>query len=582
MSRLLLASLLTAALLPTLPAQTALRGVNIAGAEFGEGTLPGELDRHYTFNSEPTFAYFPEQGLPLLRVPIRWERIQPELFGPLDANYLFRLTENITWARNHGGRVIIDVHNYGRYKINGSEFILDTRYNGEIRVPSEALSDLWVRLAAEFGDNPGVYGYGLMNEPHDMGPVDWKAISQEVVTAIRNTGDTKAIFIGGDSWSSAERWVLIHGADSWINDPADNFYYEAHLYFDEDASGRYFLSYDQERARNPNLDQIGPERLHPFRTWCANNEVRCFVGEYGIPNNDDRWLTVLDNLLTAMDQANMAGTYWAAGDWWGGYALSVQPENGEPKRQLATLQAHKGPAFATSVSAASSGEGALPSDSLASAYGSDFTDQVVAASTVPLPTELGGVRLDIVLPDEQTRPAELVFVSPGQINYLLPGNLPAGPAELRIYRNGQLLAIEPITIAAVTPGLFAANGRGTGAPAGQIMHVAEGGARDFELLADYNEATATFTPRPIAFRDASERIFLILYGTGFRHFSGETSVRFNNGLTVPAAFVGAQPDYPGLDQVNVEIPRTLAGTGSNTLTVTIDGKTSNELIIQLN
>src|SRR5690348_14631038 len=106
------AALFLACVTMNLPGQTPLRGVNIAGAEFGEGTIPGEYGTHYTFNDEATFAYFPERGLPLLRVPIRWERIQRQPFGPLDAQYLQRLQQNVAWARDHGGRVIIDIHNY--------------------------------------------------------------------------------------------------------------------------------------------------------------------------------------------------------------------------------------------------------------------------------------------------------------------------------------------------------------------------------------------------------------------------------------------------------------------------------------
>ena len=28
-----------------------------------------------------------------------------------------------------------------------------------------------------------------------------------------------------------------------------------------------------------------------------------------------------------MDQAGVNGTYWSAGEWWGDYSLSVQPQN---------------------------------------------------------------------------------------------------------------------------------------------------------------------------------------------------------------------------------------------------------------
>lgn len=576
----------TALLAVTASAQAPLRGVNIAGAEFGEGTIPGDYNTHYTFNSEETFAYFAERDLPLLRVPIRWERIQRQPFGELDEEYLGRLRGNIAWARNHGGRVLIDVHNYGRYKLDEggvrSEYVLDNRYNGSIKISGDALVDLWLRLSAEFADEPGVHGYGLMNEPHDMGSADWKEISQKTLSAIRAAGDLKTIYVGGDSWSSAERWPATHGPQAWIEDPAQNTVYEAHLYFDQDASGRYFQGFDQELAANPNLLQIGRARLQPFWDWCRTNEVRCFVGEYGIPGSDGRWLDVLDNLLTAMDEAGMGGAYWAAGDWWGDYSLSVQPNGDRDRPQLAVLRRHAGPGFATAVSAASFAAGALAPGSLVSLYGSGFSETNEAAEALPLPVELAGASALVISPDGSERSLELVFVSPTQINGLLPQDLPEGVAELRIFRNGELLAVETLQIVPTAPALFAANGGGMGAPAGQILRVSADGTRESELLVDFDGAVGTFAPRPIAFRTPEERIFLIFYGTGFRNASQENSLLFDGAPGPPLLYVGEQPDFPGLDQANVELAREWAGRGEVSVELRVGGRASNALSIRLN
>jgi len=61
-----------------------LRGVNVAGAEFGDGVLPGIYGQHYTYNSEQTFDYFAARSLNFIRLQVRWERLQPVLGGPLD------------------------------------------------------------------------------------------------------------------------------------------------------------------------------------------------------------------------------------------------------------------------------------------------------------------------------------------------------------------------------------------------------------------------------------------------------------------------------------------------------------------
>jgi endoglucanase len=334
------------------------RGITIAGAEFGTGPPwapdfsnenPGTHGNEYWYNSENTFRYFGEKGLTLLRIPIRWERIQPQLSHPLDAGELSLLNTDIQWAKSHACRIIIDIHNYGRYfkvvNTARTECIIDNEYGGSVQVSTSDFCDLWERLSAKFRDEPAVYAYGLMCEPHDMGTADWKAISQACLTAVRNTGDTKKILVSGDSWSSAHMWLAAHGPDSWISDPAGNFAYEAHCYFDSNNSGAYAMTYDEELAADPYLPDRGRDRLRVFAGWCRSNDVTGFLGEYGVPGDDSRWYDiVLERFLSDLDAAGMDGCCWAAGEWWGDYKLSVQPEDNftTDRPQLPTLLRHTG------------------------------------------------------------------------------------------------------------------------------------------------------------------------------------------------------------------------------------------------
>ena len=67
------------------------------------------------------------------------------------------------------------------------------------------------------------------------------------------------------------------------------------------------------------------ERLRPFVKWLKANGLRGFVGEYGVPDNDPRWLVCLDHMLAYMQEQGVNGTYWAAGARWNNYILGVQP-----------------------------------------------------------------------------------------------------------------------------------------------------------------------------------------------------------------------------------------------------------------
>ena len=329
-------------------APAAQRGVNMAGADFAGHKIPGIHGTDYWFNSAPSYQYFGGKSLKLIRVPILWDRLQRTLGGTLETDYLNGIKNNVAWAKANGCSVIIDLHNYGRYAIDESgtytSYIIENTYGGVVKVTTAHLSDVWRRLSTEFRNESAVYAYGMMNEPHDMGSANWKLISQNVLTAIRASGDNKMIMVSVDSWSGAHSWVGTHGPTAWITDPANNFKYEAHQYFDSDSSGTYRSSYQDELARDSSLATIGQRRMAGFINWCATNGVKGFLGEYSVPKSDERWLTVLENFLSALDSADMDGTYWSAGEWWGEEENNVQPRSNftVDAVQLPTLLQHLG------------------------------------------------------------------------------------------------------------------------------------------------------------------------------------------------------------------------------------------------
>ena len=516
-----------------MPLLSQRRGVNLAGAEFGENTLPGVLGTHYTFNSEKSFQYFSAKSLGLLRVPVRWERLQQTLRGPIDLAYLNLLKTNSAWARASGAQIVIDIQNFARYKINGQEQVI-----GNGVVGAGDLADLWVKLSAEFRNDAGVYAYGLMNEPHDMGAGDWKAISQTVVTAIRNSGDTKFILVPGDSWSSAEAWPRVHGTNAWINDPADQFAYEAHTYFDRDNSGSYQMTYDRELGRNPSLAQVGVARLSNFVEWCRANRVRGFLGEFGVPDTDPRWLTVLDNFLAALDASGMDGLYWAAGEWWGNYPLSVQPASAftVDRPQLHVMMSHLSPEAFTTVAGTTFTGWIFAPDSLVSGFGKGLP----LGAAVQL-TDSAGIKLQ----------AKVLFQNANQINYAIPPETALGKVVVTAGGASGVFWLERSA-----PSLF---------ESAQIARLRSNGS------VVYESTNATIVPA-----GPGETLYLILYGTGFRN-SPNLKLQVA-GRDTALLYAGPQMQFPGLDQINVQLPGGL--TREVPVSLTADGKTANLLTLR--
>jgi endoglucanase len=565
------------------------RGVNVAGAEFGQTSVPGTYGRDYTFNSESTFRYFGEKKLGLIRLPVMWERLQPSLGGPLDPDYLSKLKQDIAWAGAHGGDAIIDIHNFGRYGFNENgvlkTYVIDNVYGGAVKVSSADFADLWRRVSTEFKFEGSVYAYGLMNEPHDMGTADWRAISQAALDAIRANQDDKLVLVPGNSWSSSNRWVA-NNPLPWIHDPANNFAYEAHQYFDSDESGTYARgsyasSYDAQLAMNPGLADAGRIRVQHFIDWGQQYGVRGIVDEYGIPDDDARWNTVLDNFFTALDAAGMDGACWAAGEWWGSYALSVQPGANftQDRPQMPTLLAHAPGGYLTALSAASRTVARATASSLVTLYGSGFTDQTAQAPFTPYspyPIALADVTIPVTDSSGAATFARLLYVSPGQINLQMPDQLAEGRATFTVLRGALQAASGTMQVSVTGPAIFSANGAGFGLAAAQVIRVKADYTETYEPVEQFDATQNQYVAAPIDFGVLSDRLFLALYGTGIR--GSAASVRIGN-LDLTPLYAGPQFQYPGLDQVNVELPRSLAGSGSVNVTVNVGGAGANPVTI---
>ncbi|MCI0391789.1 MAG: hypothetical protein MOB07_23850, partial [Acidobacteria bacterium] len=69
---------------------------------------------------------------------------------------------------------------------------------------------------------------------------------------------------------------------------------------------------------------------------------------------------------------------------------------------------------------------------------------------------------------------------------------------------------------------------------------------------------------------------LILYGTGIRFRSSLGAVRSKiGGLDTEVVYAGLQGFFVGVDQVNIRLPRSLAGRGDVDIVLTVDGQTAN-------
>jgi uncharacterized protein (TIGR03437 family) len=254
----------------------------------------------------------------------------------------------------------------------------------------------------------------------------------------------------------------------------------------------------------------------------------------------------------------------------GSSAFQPNP-NGYPDAFVFAYSAVSGPSVAT-VSAASFAVGvALTPNSIAAAFGTHLATQTASASGM-LGTNLGGTTVNITDASNVTTPAPIFFVSAGQVNFLVPAGIALGAGQVQITASDGTVSVGALPITGVAPGLFTADGT---VPVGSILQIDGQGNQTYTNLAQYNSTTGKFFATPINLGPASTQTFLIIYGTGIRNAPLSQIAVSVGGQTVTPAFAGIQGTFAGLDQVNLGIPHSLAGTGDVAISLTAGGITSN-------
>jgi uncharacterized protein (TIGR03437 family) len=174
-------------------------------------------------------------------------------------------------------------------------------------------------------------------------------------------------------------------------------------------------------------------------------------------------------------------------------------------------------------------------------------------STLPLPTTMLALQVQL-----NGTPVPLYYVSPSQINLLVPNNAPtSGTADLLVVRtdNGQVLGDTTITMTTAAPGLFTADGSGKGQAAalnqdnsvnnstnpisrGQVLQVYATGVGNIPGAPNDGSAVSTATPTP------------------------QPTQAFIGGISCPVQYSGLAPGLVGVWQVNVMVSNSVVPTTS--------------------
>lgn len=185
---------------------------------------------------------------------------------------------------------------------------------------------------------------------------------------------------------------------------------------------------------------------------------------------------------------------------------------------------------------------------------------------------------------KQQLPVRVLFSSPTQINAVLPDAPGIEGRALICASHSSQQKCAPITIVRTAPDVFTADASGRGAAAALFYRAKKDGTEG-----RYESATTFENGKPVLIpaRPPSEDevLYLVMFGTGWRNHAAangrlrEGASAYLNDTSAPVTFAGAQGEFFGLDQMNIQIAPSLRG--KQVVQIQADGKLANPVEIAL-
>ncbi len=172
--------------------------------------------------------------------------------------------------------------------------------------------------------------------------------------------------------------------------------------------------------------------------------------------------------------------------------------------------------------------------------------------SLPLSTSLSGVSLTVTVGSISLAPY-LVYVSATQIGAIMPSNTPVGAGTLKVSYGGFTSSPAIVQVVRNAPGILTLNGAGYGPAA----------------LLNYNSPSDQ--PVNTAIEAAHPSQIGILWGAGLGPVATGDNVPppvatlpfdiqlLVGGKAAKIQYAGRSPEFPGIDQVNFEVPAGVAG-----------------------
>jgi len=322
--------------------QVLLRGVNVNQlVDFYQPRSDVAATRPLT---EDDVIRIAAQGFNVVRLNLSWSALEPER-GEFDDAYLSKIAVAVHWAKQHGVRVVLDMHQDSWFNGATEEgtacrpgtdpmwgydgapdwaTVTDgaprCQFQGRDISPAGnrafqhfyfdtdgvqgALVETWGRLAAVFADEPAVAGYDLLNEPGfgETAPVTTSLLLgryyDRAIEAIRAAGAPQIVFVEPSIfWSGLG---FDSGPTPGFTDDR-NIVFSPHLYAES-------LTMDRSLGIPP---IVGMDRQFVLAQRVADEYgAPLWSGEYGYWGDDADVVDRLTRYADAEDANRLGSAYW--------------------------------------------------------------------------------------------------------------------------------------------------------------------------------------------------------------------------------------------------------------------------------
>jgi uncharacterized protein (TIGR03437 family) len=198
---------------------------------------------------------------------------------------------------------------------------------------------------------------------------------------------------------------------------------------------------------------------------------------------------------------------------------------------------------------------------LATVFGSNFTGKGQSAvASLPLPASLVGVGVSV-----NGKPAPLLYISAGQINFQIPWETAAGSAAIKVNSSAFASGAVNVPVLAAAPGLFFQGSHAILLNSDNSLNSSSNPAAVGGTIQAYLTGAGAVSPAVADGEPAGSSPLSMVT-------SSVTATIGSEAATV--SFAGLAPNFVGLWQVNVVVPSGLA-KGDYPLIISADGQASN-------